>query len=81
MSLFTEYEKLRTVRKSLPIGSQWEVIESTDGYYGSNTLGAIVNLVKVTSTDVGYAYTNYIREPLIHLRDIETFKRTFRPVL
>jgi hypothetical protein len=81
MSLFTEYEKLKTVRKSLPIGSKWEIVESTEGYYGCNTLGGIVNLVKVTSTDVGYAYSSYIVEPLTHFRSIETFKRTFRSVL
>lgn len=81
MSLFTEYEKLRTTRKSLTIGSNWEVVEQTEGYYGKNTIGAMVTLVEVTLTDVGYSYPYYIIEPLIHLRDIETFKRTFRPVL
>ena len=81
MSLFTEYEKLRTVRKSLPIGSKWEIVESTEGYYGCNTLGGIVTLVELNSTDVGYTYSSYIREPLTHFRNIEIFKRTFRPVL
>jgi hypothetical protein len=108
MSLFTEYEKLKTVRKSLTIGSKWEIVESTEGYYGCNTLGGIVTLVELNSTDVGYTYTyssyireplthlvelnstdvgytytysSYIREPLTHFRNIETFKRTFRPVL
>jgi hypothetical protein len=81
MSLFTEYEKLKTVRKSLIIGSQWEVIESTEGYYGCNTLGTIVTLVELNPTSVGYSYSSYIVEPLTHFRSIETFKRTFRPVL
>lgn len=80
MSLFTEYEKIKALRETLPtIGSIWKVVESTRGTWGTNTPGAIVQIAKVDLTFVHYHY--YGEENYSHCRDIETFKRTFRLVI
>lgn len=76
MSLFTEYEKLRTARKSLTIGSRWEIVRGT---WGTNTPGDIVQIAKVDLTFVHYHYFGHENYP--HRRDIKIFKRTFKPVL
>ena len=73
MSLFTEYEKLRIARKSLHIGSKWEIVESTWGETGNDT----VYITRLSQENVYYSYGGYIT----YYRDIETFKRTFRPVI
>ena len=78
MSLFTEYEKLKTARKSLPIGSQWEVVESTWGETGNTRIKDEVYITKVSQEKVYYSYYG---GHTTYYRSIETFKRTFRPVL
>lgn len=83
MSLFTEYEKLKTARKSLPIGSKWVVTIETYGTNGRNSVGNTVYISKVTRKDIWYcySYSELFTEGSHHARDIETFKRTFKPVL
>lgn len=79
MSLFTEYEKIRALKKTLSKGSKWEVVESSEDFYGRNSAGDMVYINNVNSTDVYYSYSSCYT--FIHSRDIETFKRTFRPVV
>ena len=83
MSLFTEYEKLRTAKKDLTKGSKWEVTIETYGANGRNTVGNTVYISRVTVGNVWYCdhrlELNTDRNH--HSRDIEIFKRTFRPVL
>ena len=74
MSLFTEYEKLRTARKSLTIGSRWEIVESTYGTWGTNAPGEVVQIAKVDLTFLHYHYFGHENYP--HRRDIESVRVT-----
>jgi hypothetical protein len=82
MSYFHDYEKLRTVRKSLLIGSIWEIIERTWYDDASNGVGGKVCIKRHTLNGVQYSY---VYDGIAHgdqfYRDKDTFLRTFKPLV
>lgn len=81
MSYFHDYEKVKTLRKSLTIGSIWEIIEYSwyDNTY--NTEGSKVCIKRHTLNGIEYSYVSGgIVNFSSFYRDKETFLRTFKPL-
>lgn len=80
MSYFHDYEKVRTLRKKLLIGSIWEIIEQTWYDDASNGVGRKVCIKRHTLNGIYYSYLDGLT--LLHqfYRDKEVFVRTFKPL-
>lgn len=86
MSYFHDYEKVKTLRKSLLIGSIWEIIEQT-WYNGAlNIVGKKVCIYRFTPNGIQYSYVyddddqSFVCYNQCFYRDKETFSRTFKPL-
>ena len=83
MSYFHDYEKVRTIRKSLLVGSIWEIIEQTWYDQASNTVGRKVCIKRHTLNGIQYSYVDSISVEAVFdqfYRDKEVFLRTFKPL-
>ena len=83
MSYFHDYEKVKLLRKTLLIGSIWEIIEQTWYDNASNTVGRKVCIKRHTLNGVYYSYVNSVSVLAgfdQFYRDNEVFLRTFKPL-
>jgi len=81
MSYFHDYEKVKNIRKSLLIGSIWEIIEQTWYDNASNTVGRKVCIKRHTLNGIQYTYVHDENLGFDQFyRDKEVFLRTFKPL-
>lgn len=82
MNYFEQYEKLKHTRTQLPLGTTWEVTESSDYSSGTTSVGDRVYLREVDSVYVHYSYYHgHIISPREYKRPIKVFTKTFKPIL